>query len=135
MNEPLLPDRSRSPVAGESKSDRRHVIVVDDSESFRKYLVKAIEILGHAVTAAANSTDLETGLDAQPIDAVILDWHLHGQSSANLLRSLKERGVAVIVVTGDPDSVEDRDVPILGKPLRISEIADALEKCWGAGAD
>ena len=51
---------------------------------------------------------LETG---DTVDCVILDAVMPGEATASLLIYLKERGLPVIIISGNPDAIFGQTVP------------------------
>lgn len=109
----------------------KRVLIVDDTAAFRKFLVRALEMLGYEARGVPTLGEVMTELDGFDPDVVVLDWHLHGASARDLLSQLRESGTAVVVITGDPGAVGDVDVPVLGKPVHLETLRVQLEDSCG----
>ncbi|MCP4897112.1 MAG: response regulator [bacterium] len=106
----------------------RRVLVVDDTETFRRFLERALEMLGYEVSGVDSRLEVVAAVERFEPDVVVLDWHLDGQSSKDLLEDLQARNTPVVVITGDPDAAQSARVPVLGKPLRIETLRAQLEE-------
>lgn len=84
------------------KAERHKVLVVDDSETMRKMLVKLLTEEGHeawGVESAAHATEF---LREKSVDLVTLDLHMEGMDGATWLRTQRRSGfrVPIVVVSG-----------------------------------
>ncbi len=114
-----------------SFSDRRILIVED--EIFVVWLLEdMLGDLGCAVVGPASSVNQALAMiDAEAVDAAVLDVNLSGQMSYPIADALAARGVPFVFSTGyDKDTLLDRyrTFPVLQKPIQRSELSDALAK-------
>src|ERR1700728_2323459 len=112
-------------------SDRR-VLLVED-ELFVVWLVEdMLDDLGCKVIGPASSVNQALAMiDAEAIDAAVLDINLNGQMSYPVADALAARGVPFVFSTGyDKDALLDgyRTFPVLQKPIQRSELSDTLGK-------
>jgi CheY-like chemotaxis protein len=88
--------------------------------------------LGCAVVGPASSVNQALAMiDAEAIDAAVLDVNLNGQMSYPIADALAARGVPFVFSTGyDKDALLDgyRTFPVLQKPIQRSELSAALAK-------
>jgi two-component system response regulator AtoC len=77
------------------------VLVVDDQDTIRHFISKAIEDEGHEVLTAASGEAALGFFGSDPPDAVILDLKLPGMSGLEVLKKVKEtdRETIVIMIT------------------------------------
>jgi DNA-binding NtrC family response regulator len=77
------------------------VLVVDDQDSIRHFVSKAMEDEGHDVCSASSGEEALELLSADPPDAVILDLKLPGINGMQVLETIKEinRETIVIMIT------------------------------------
>ena len=79
------------------------ILVVEDEIAIRDMLQQALEKLGHAVHAAANSSEARQLLSQQSMHLIIVDWMLPGGSGLELIRSLRKddnyRNLPIIMLT------------------------------------
>jgi DNA-binding NtrC family response regulator len=121
---------------------RPRVLVVDDEESMRFFLRRALSRRGFEVETAEDGPEgLRRFADARP-DAVLLDVKLPGMNGREVLERIRvqDPDVPVIVMTGYA-SVEDAmgamwagATDYVRKPLRADDVAGALERAVAARA-
>ena len=121
---------------------RPRVLVVDDEESMRFFLRRALARRGFEVDAAADGPEgLRRFAEARP-DAVLLDVRLPGMNGREVLERIRveDPDLPVIVMTGYA-SVEDAmgamwagATDYVRKPLRADDVAGALERAIAARA-
>jgi len=84
------------PMSGEG----RHVLVVEDDEDLRKLLLSLLRRNGFRATGARDGVEMRRLLAAAPVNLVLLDVMLPGQSGFELCRDLRAEGrVPVIILT------------------------------------
>jgi len=110
------------------------VVVADDSGSFRRALVRQLEVLGFVARGVDSMEDLARCLQGTPPRAVLLDWHFEGRTAARVLEQLRARWIPVIVLTGDPGGVGITGVPVLGKPVELALLRAQLEEVLAGAA-
>ncbi len=81
------------------------ILVVDDDEGVRRFLVEALETADHHVSAAANGEDALTAARKRGFDVVFTDLKMPGMGGQALLARLREDhpDVEVIVLTAHGD--------------------------------
>ncbi len=88
--------------------------------------------LGCAVVGPASSVNQALAMiNAESIDAAVLDVNLNGQMSYPIADTLAARGVPFVFSTGyDKDMLLGgyRTFPVLQKPFHRSELSDTLAK-------
>jgi len=121
---------------------RPTVLVVDDEESMRFFLRRALARRGFAVETAADGTEgTERFLALRP-DAVLLDVRLPGLGGRDVLERIRaaDPDVPVIMMTGYA-TVDDAmgamwsgATDYVRKPLRADDVAAALDRALAARA-
>jgi DNA-binding NtrC family response regulator len=110
----------------------RRVLVVEDEMLVAWLLEDMLADLGCAVVGPASSVDQALAMiDAEVIDAAVLDVNLNGQMSYPIADALAARGMPFVLSTGyDRDTLLDnyRTFPVLQKPIQRSELSDTLAK-------
>ncbi len=111
------------------------ILVVDDEDAIRDLLIQAVESVGYACEGAATGEAALHTLAAEPADVVITDIKMPGMSGIELLREVKARHDAdVIIITGYADEYEYESIielgasDFVGKPFRIKEILVRLKR-------
>lgn len=114
------------------------VLVIDDQESIRRVVRRALEQDGHEVFDASDGEVGMELLESQSFEVVITDIFMPGQDGIVTLRQIRKRfpAVKVIVISGgDSTGLMDlrEDAELLGavkslqKPFNAREIMDAVK--------
>jgi CheY-like chemotaxis protein len=110
----------------------RRVFLVEDEMFVAWLLEDMLADLGCEVVGPASSVNQALAMiDAEAIDAAVLDVNLNGQMSYPIADALAARGVPFVLSTGyDKDTLRDdyRTFPVLQKPIRRSELSETLAK-------
>ena len=99
-------------------------LVVDDDAALRMLIRVNLELEGFEVREAASVVEAESALQAGRPDVVLLDVHLGGMSSHDLLARLRAEGIPVALVTGSVDANEyrDRADAVVTKPFNPQDL-------------
>jgi CheY-like chemotaxis protein len=134
---PRTAPRGKSGRAGRAPhsppaSGSLRILVVDDEETIRIVSSRFLERLGHRVDVVADGTEALRHLARTDYDVILSDLRMPGLSGEELLERLRERGGGLerrlIFVTGDAaHGVGGTGVPVLIKPVRLEELARAVE--------
>jgi len=94
-------------------------LVVDDDAALRMLCRVNLELEGFAVREAATVVEAEAAIAAERPDVVLLDVHLGGEQTHDLLARIRADGIPVALVTGSVDMHDYRDSAdaVLGKPF------------------
>src|SRR3954451_16991134 len=115
-----------SPLSG------RRVLVVEDEMIVAWLLQDMLADLGCAVVGrAARVSQALVMIDAEAIDAAVLDINLNGQKSYHVADALAARGMPFVFSTGyETESLPNdyQSLPLLQKPFKRSELGDTLAK-------
>jgi signal transduction histidine kinase/CheY-like chemotaxis protein len=119
-----------------ARADGR-ILVIDDDDGVRTFMVDSLEVLGYAVSAASSG---EVGLELlsreQP-DLVLVDLAMNGMNGGEVSTRAVAMipGLPVILATGyaDVEGVERMDSvrSVLRKPFKIEELASTLRGALG----
>jgi CheY-like chemotaxis protein len=107
-------------ASAESTAVRGSILVVDDSETNRDLLARALERQGHTVALAETGQQALEMLEAQPCDLVLLDIMMPGMSGYQVLQRLK----------GHPTW---RDIPVI--VISALDEMDSIVRCIELGAE
>jgi DNA-binding NtrC family response regulator len=106
--------------------------MVEDEMIVAWLLEDMLTDLGCAVIGPAGSVKQALAMiEAEAIDAAVLDVNLNGEMSYPIADALAARGVPFVFVTGyDKGRILDgyRVFPVLQKPFHRSELSDILAK-------
>lgn len=83
------------------------IVLVDDEPDLRDAYAEYLTRLGYEALAVGDGVDLAAEMARRPVDLVVLDLGLPGDGGMSILRRLKQDdGVAVLILTGNPDVIE-----------------------------
>ena len=107
------------------------ILVVDDEPSIRLLCRINFELEGHVVLEAHSLASARATLEEQEVDVVVLDVHLRGERSDELVAECQARTppIPVVLVTGSVDLTEpglsDADA-VLPKPFELEELVSTV---------
>jgi len=107
------------------------VLVVDDEPSIRLLCRVNLELDGHEVFEADSLASARAAVEDEDIDVVLLDVHLHGERSDELITECHARRppIPVVVVSGSADVTHDRLTAadaILPKPFELGALLSTV---------
>jgi CheY-like chemotaxis protein len=80
------------------------VLIVDDDPTVRQILREYVELEGHRVVEAADSSFARRAMAQEHVDLIFLDVLMPGESGAALCHSIKDdpecQGMKVVLLTG-----------------------------------
>lgn len=127
-------------VEADAEGPHQRILVVDDDEAVRRFIVECLQTLGYSVEAAA---DGESGLralrEARP-DLLIVDYAMPGMTGVEVVRQarLVAPDVPILLATGYADmEAVDRVMAmesVLRKPFRLAELGVAVRKALAPAA-
>lgn len=94
-------------------------LIVDDDPSLRLLCRVNLELDGFSVREAGTIGEAEAAIADERPDVVLLDVHLGGDRTTDLLARIRRAGIPVALVTGSVDIGDYRDQAdaVLGKPF------------------
>ena len=112
------------------QAPRPRALVVDDDAALRMLIRVNLELDGFEVREAANVADAESAVQEARPDVVLLDVHLGGVESHDLLARLRAADIPVALVTGsvDVDEYRDRADAVVAKPFVPQELVDVARR-------
>ncbi|GEM_PF-1060080 len=120
------------------------LLLVDDEDTLRTFLAKALEARGFRVTALSGGREAVEWLGRQgvaaPVDVVVMDMMMPGIDGGEATRALRERWAGLPVVissgyTGREDISELREsgpTEVLRKPYRVDDLIEVVRAVRGA---
>jgi len=120
-----------------------HILVVEDRESLRRMLERALQQEGYAVTACADGEQAVVSLAAESLDIVLTDLKLPGMSGIDVLRASRDAQptVPVVVLTAfgtvgtAVEAMKLGAADFLEKPVEIEDLFQLVESLLGEDAD
>ncbi|MFO0818137.1 MAG: response regulator [Pirellulales bacterium] len=110
------------------------ILLVDDDDSLRDQLTRALTRRGYAVVAAAGSEEAMQCVRREPCEMAILDLRMPGESGMNLLSEILAVAPAtqIVILTGfgsiasAVDALKRGAVNYVAKPAHVDEILAAF---------
>lgn len=123
-------------ASGSFMSIQKTVLVVDDEELLRSYLVYELGKMGLSAVEAGTGKEALVVAGTQKFDLIITDLRMPDMNGVELLRQIrngKGQLPPVVVITGDALGAEVQKerlaiVAVLMKPFFPAEIKSAVEK-------
>jgi len=119
-------------MAGKAKEAHPRVLLVEDEYFVAIEVVKALEAKGITTVGPARSVDEALRMiEANPIDAAILDINLHDRPVYPLAEALEARNVPFVFATGYGEQAipqRFRQVPRFEKPLDLEQLVKAVAR-------
>jgi DNA-binding NtrC family response regulator len=117
--------------------DRASILVLEDDEAFRRFLVQALRGAAYSVVDTGDANEAiallsgNTGFDLLIAEVVMPLFQPHGISVGNTAM-VRRHGIKVIYITGDPGHVpsgfiDARKTPLLGKPFDADILLATVE--------
>lgn len=116
---------------------KANVLVLDDDENIISAFEDFFKRERCRMIAATSPAEALNKMKSLEIDLLITDIRLRHQSGVTFFLQLKSIGkhVPIIVITGYPESVEEKDLRALGasyllvKPLELDRLREAVRDC------
>lgn len=116
-------------------------LVVDDSMTIRRIVIKALTLVGvqHA-TEAGNGAEALQAAQEQAFDLILMDWNMPSLNGIDTLRALRKAGVRapVIMVTTEAEKARVLEAIKCGandyliKPFSPDQLAAKVKHVLGA---
>jgi len=119
----------------------QHLLVVDDDDEVRAFLVSALEESGYAVLAAPDGPSALQLFSERDFDLVLIDFALPGMTGIELVERIREQkpGQKLLLISGYAGTaVLQRaagNVPIVAKPVAVNDLAAAVKATLDDQAD
>ena len=83
-------------------AEKRHVLIIDDSEDVRQLFCDLIDILGYSPRSVSSGVAALQQLKANAFDLVILDMHMPDLNGLDTFKAIRQfnNSVPVILTTG-----------------------------------
>jgi len=113
-------------------TSRPRALVVEDEATVAMLLEDMLVDLGHEVVAIASRLETAEALIARGgFDFAVLDVNVNGRHSYDLARTLTDRGVPFLFVTGYGPAglrADWKEAPVLQKPFRLQQLREMIAK-------
>jgi signal transduction histidine kinase len=112
------------------------VVVIDDDDQVRQILCDGLYSEGFSVRSAPNGASGLAMVDADPPDAVVLDYAMPGMNGSEVAQRMRTRhpNLPIVFCSGYADSLALDQVPdavVLRKPVTIDDLSRAVRRAVG----
>ena len=112
------------------------ILLAEDDNDMRRFLVKALEKAGYEVDAHDNGASAYTRLREEPFSLLLTDIVMPEMDGIELARKATEidPDLKVMFITGfaavalNPDSNAPKQAKVLSKPFHLRDLVDEVEK-------
>jgi len=137
-----MPSETILGVTAVKPNARASILVLEDDDAFRRFLVRVLQGAGFAIVETGNGGDALRLVEGnQHFDLLLADVQMpgfqpHGINVGNAALSRRD-GPKVIYITGNPDQVPNGFVdpartPVLAKPIRAEGLLASVEAALGS---
>lgn len=114
------------------------LLIVDDRHEICEVIAAFCAEQGYTSTTASDGTSANEALAREKFDCLIVDVVLPGVSGLTLAEFASSRGIPVLLISGEPKSIEqlNGNSPhlFLQKPFHLDELGSALRTLIREGA-
>jgi two-component system cell cycle response regulator CpdR len=123
-----------------SQLPQRHILLAEDDDSMRGFLVRALEKAGYAVTAFANGQDAYERLKEAPFTLLLTDIVMPRMDGIELARRASEIDpeLKIMFITGfaavtlNTDIAAPKDAKVLSKPFHLKDLVREVDRLLAA---
>ncbi|MEM1378212.1 MAG: response regulator [Pseudomonadota bacterium] len=118
----------------------QRILLAEDDNDMRRFLVKALEKAGYEVTDYDNGASAYERLREEPYSLLLTDIVMPEMDGIELARRATELDpdLKVMFITGfaavalNPESDAPKDAKVLSKPFHLRELVDEVDKLIAA---
>jgi|SRR5690606_33668841 len=119
-----------------SDGTMKRILLAEDDNDMRRFLVKALEKAGYHVTHFDNGASAYERLREEPFSLLLTDIVMPEMDGIELARRATELDpdLKIMFITGfaavalNPDSEAPRDAKVLSKPFHLRDLVNEIEK-------
>ena len=116
------------------------ILLAEDDNDMRRFLVKALQQAGFSVTSFDNGLSAYDQLRVEPFELLLTDIVMPEMDGIELARRATELDpdLKVMFITGfaavalNPDSEAPRDASVLSKPFHLRDLVNEVERLLAA---
>jgi two-component system cell cycle response regulator CpdR len=125
----------------ELKDGQMHrILLAEDDEDMRKFLVKALQNAGYDVVSFANGMEAYERLKEEPFTLLLTDIVMPEMDGIELARRAADLDpdLKIMFITGfaavalNPDSQAPKDAKVLSKPFHLKDLVGEIERMLAA---
>jgi two-component system cell cycle response regulator CpdR len=118
----------------------QRILLAEDDEDMRRFLVKALEKAGYDVVSFGNGLEAYERLKEEPFMLLLTDIVMPEMDGIELARKASEidPDLKIMFITGfaavalNPDNNAPKDAKILSKPFHLRDLVDQVERMLAA---
>lgn len=122
------------------KKPMARILLAEDDNDLRRFLVKALEKAGHQVTAFGEGASAYEEIKQAAFDLLLTDIVMPEMDGIELARRAAELDPAlkIMFITGfaavalNPDSKAPKEAKILSKPFHLRDLVDEVNRLMAA---
>jgi two-component system cell cycle response regulator CpdR len=130
------PDAEAADRSMERSGTMQRILLAEDDNDMRRFLVKALEKAGYEVTDFDNGASAYERLREEPFTLLLTDIVMPEMDGIELARRATELDpdLKVMFITGfaavalNPDSQAPKDAKVLSKPFHLRDLVNEVEK-------
>jgi two-component system, cell cycle response regulator CpdR len=116
------------------------IILAEDDDDLRRFLVKALEKAGHQVTHFGEGASAYEEIKQESFDLLLTDIVMPEMDGIELARRAAELdpSLKIMFITGfaavalNPDSNAPKDAKVLSKPFHLRDLVDEVDRLMAA---
>jgi two-component system, cell cycle response regulator CpdR len=116
------------------------ILLAEDDNDMRRFLVKALERAGHTVTSFGEGASAYEQVKGESFDLLLTDIVMPEMDGIELARRAAEIAPAmkIMFITGfaavalNPDSKAPKDAKVLSKPFHLRDLVDEVSRLMAA---
>ena len=125
----------------ELKDGKMHrILLAEDDEDMRRFLVKALQKAGYDVVSFANGLDAYERLKDEPFTLLLTDIVMPEMDGIELARRAADLDpdLKIMFITGfaavalNPDGQAPKDAKVLSKPFHLKDLVNEIERLLAA---
>lgn len=113
------------------------LLIVDDRAEICEVIEIYLKELGHTVVTTSDGAWARSALERETFDGLIADVVLPGVSGLTIADAASARGIPVLLISGEPNTIEKLNRNglhlFLQKPFHLEELGSALRALLSAG--
>lgn len=126
---------------GELRDGKMHrILLAEDDEDMRKFLVKALQRAGYDVVSFGNGREAYERLKEEPFTLLLTDIVMPEMDGIELARKAAslDPDLRIMFITGfaavalNPDSQAPKDAKVLSKPFHLRDLVGEIERMLAA---
>lgn len=131
---------SPSAAQDDTAHGQEHILVIEDDDGVRRFIVECLQTLGYAVSATATGQEGLEQIRAKPPELLIVDYAMPGMNGVDVINQSRAMApdLPIILATGyaDMEAVHRVVDPsqVLRKPFQIGELEVAVRRALAQSA-